>query len=392
MSHPYISNALPEMVRSTQDKLRQQRTNLWRAKSLNRQLIGDESWIPCEAVESPDDWNLFEPAKRAPRAWNGTKRRKIDDNSTNALNGVGTDTIEHPHASNSGTEQAADDGMVLDSLQRPMNEPIGQQGTSNRQAEQVKKEYDESGTVAGSSLNAHLQDVNMPDVRDDDKPHHALNGISHPDKAEGNVKGADAGENVGDKGGEMEMQGEEADGATEDDSESPSPPPPPRRITRALAANNISNPQSGTATPPVPATPTLSPASESILYEIDPIFLLPPSVRPPNSATSFHGLPAEEALETRRLLTNYIQKLEESVRGYEAVLNKLLKAKRLRDEVLEMCKAEGHVGEMSDGEDWIDNDYWGLQQGELRKGRDEDEDAVEENTIGGRKGKRRARN
>jgi hypothetical protein len=170
------------------------------------------------------------------------------------------------------------------------------------------------------------------------------------------------------------------------------PPPPTRRITRALAANNNSNPHSTAATPSFSPTPTLASSSTSSLLQIDPIFLLPPSVHASNGASALYALPAEEAAETRRLLATYIQKQEESVRGYESVLAKLLKAQRLRDEVLEMCKAEGHVREMSDGEDWIDYEQWGLQPGELRKGRDEDEDAVEENTIGGRKGKRRARN
>jgi len=71
------------------------------------------------------------------------------------------------------------------------------------------------------------------------------------------------------------------------------------------------------------------------------------------------------------------------------VLAKLTKARRMRDEVWEMCKAEGHVGEMSDGEDWIDYEQWNLQPGELRKGRYEEDDAMEETGIGGRKGKRR---
>jgi hypothetical protein len=170
------------------------------------------------------------------------------------------------------------------------------------------------------------------------------------------------------------------------------PPAPTRRITRALAASNTSNPHSTNPTPPLSPTPTLASSSTSSLLQIDPLFVLPPSIHSSNAGAALYGLPGEKAAETRRLLTTYIQKQEESVRGFEGVLAKLLKAQRLRDEVFEMCKAEGHVGEMSDGEDWIDNERWGLQPGELRKGRDDDEDAVEENTIGGRKGKRRARN
>lgn len=129
------------------------------------------------------------------------------------------------------------------------------------------------------------------------------------------------------------------------------------------------------------------------------------------------GLPPEELLETRKLLSLYIQKSEETIRGLENILGKLIKAKRRRERLWEWCVAEGHVGEMSDGEDWIDERYWGLTTGELRKGRDEDASAVVEGVaapananavgeggagagagegetnviMGGRKGKRRGR-
>jgi len=85
----------------------------------------------------------------------------------------------------------------------------------------------------------------------------------------------------------------------------------------------------------------------------------------------------------------FIQKQEESVRGYEAVLGKLIKAKRMRDKVWEWCKTEGHVGEWSDGEDWVDAEAWGLAPEELKKGKDEEEVEGQEDT--GRKGKRRRR-
>lgn len=77
------------------------------------------------------------------------------------------------------------------------------------------------------------------------------------------------------------------------------------------------------------------------------------------------------------------------MRGYEAVLGKLIKAKRMRERVWEWCKAEGHVGEWSDGEDWIDSQAWGVAEGELRKGKDEEENVEEETGRKGRKGRRR---
>ena len=82
----------------------------------------------------------------------------------------------------------------------------------------------------------------------------------------------------------------------------------------------------------------------------------------------------------------YIQKQEESVRGLEAILGKLIKAKRMKDQLWEMCKAEGHVGEMSDGEDWIDAEAWGEREEDLKKGKDEEDVTQEEE---GGKGKRR---
>lgn len=104
---------------------------------------------------------------------------------------------------------------------------------------------------------------------------------------------------------------------------------------------------------------------------------------------ALYGLPPEEAQETRRLLAAYIQRQEESVRGYEAVFAKLVRAQSLRDEVWEMCKADGHVGQMSDGEDWIDYEQWNLQPSDLRKGKFEEEDTTEETGYGGKRGKRR---
>jgi hypothetical protein len=88
------------------------------------------------------------------------------------------------------------------------------------------------------------------------------------------------------------------------------------------------------------------------------------------------GLPPIEAEETRRLLQLYIQKQEEVCRGSARLYDGLLKAERLRKTVYKWAKADGHVGEMSDGEDWYDKEEWGLTE-DLKKGQDEEEeDAV----------------
>jgi hypothetical protein len=407
MSHPYLSTALPDMVKSTQDKLRQERANLWRAKHLNRQLIGDESWMPCGAVESPDDWDLFEPRKKPLQEPNGVKKRKREGTSPEDLEGGRTAAMDQPIEAGEVTEATTEKDV-----HEPSSAPLtgcasAEPGQDLRMPDaghpeelDTKAHFDVKG---GSEPRADKTEEEPEDVQmDGAAPSNAvpeLNGIHPPDTS----KNEDA-QHVEDRpDGAMDAEENQSAETPEEnvierspkpvsEPDDATPPPPPRRITRALAANNNSNPHSTAVTPSFSPTPTLASSSTSSLLHIDPIFLLPPSVHPSGGVSALYTLPAEEAAETRRLLATYIQKQEESVRGYESVLAKLLKAQRLRDEVLEMCKAEGHVGEMSDGEDWIDYEQWGLQPGELRKGRDDDEDAVEENTIGGRKGKRRARN
>jgi hypothetical protein len=408
MSHPYLATALPDMVRSTQDKLRQERANLWRAKHLNRQLIGDESWMPCGAVESPGDWDLFEPRKKVLDETNGVKKRKREGTLSEGPESGGTGATSHTigsgDVSEATTAKETHEPSSALLTARPSTEP-------DRDVAMADAEHCEHWNTENTS-NDNKNGGGAQANQGEDKSEHAQSdgAVGGPFTIKINGAQAPATTNLtdlksledGDKGTVLaEKNADEENGDKKAMEQSPrpisepedaTPPIPTRRITRALAANNTSNPHSTNPTPPLSPTPTLASSSTSSLLQIDPLFLLPPSVHSSNTGSALSGLPGEEAAETRRLLTTYIQKQEESVRGYEAVLAKLLKAQRLRDEVFEMCKAEGHVGEMSDGEDWIDYERWGLQPGEIRKGRDEDEDAVEENTIGGRKGKRRARN
>ncbi|RMZ77342.1 hypothetical protein DV737_g4381, partial [Chaetothyriales sp. CBS 132003] len=303
LSTPYLDSALPDMVKSLEDKLRQERANLWRAKMLHRQLVGDENWVPCGAVETSDDWDLFEP--RYPSAAEQSRKRKH-----------GEPQDRRP------TQKAAP-------------------------------------------------------ARADP----ATNGVHASEQANGNVGPPDA--SAAAAAEEEDEDGQKMD-KPDDGSNSASPAPPPRRITRALAAENTST----APTPPLSPTPSET-TTDSALLTADPLFLIPPhfsTVRRLPAILQALRLPVDEVLDTRRLLFMYIQKQEESVRGFEAVLGKLIKATRMKDQVWEMCKAEGHMGEWSDGEDWIDAAAWGEREEDLKKGKDED-DAVQEEE--GRKGKRR---
>ena len=70
--------------------------------------------------------------------------------------------------------------------------------------------------------------------------------------------------------------------------------------------------------------------------------------------------PLPIAEESKRLLTAVVQKQTEIVQGVSQLHNNLLRAARLKETVWRWCRAEGYVNEMSDGEDWVDLDQWGL--------------------------------
>ncbi|RMZ84200.1 hypothetical protein DV738_g621, partial [Chaetothyriales sp. CBS 135597] len=323
LSTPYLDSALPDMVKSLEDKLRQERANLWRAKMLHRQLIGDENWVPCGAVETPDDWDLFEP--RYPSSAEQSKKRKLRE--------------PHDRRPTQKEPQPAANDDPADGANTTL-----QNGDNSGNIDNSNGTNDDEPTTNGVHTNGD-------------------NPLDAPVAAEEN----------------MAEDGDKPD----DGSRSASPAPRPRRITRALAAENTTAP-----TPPLSPTPSDT-TIDSALLTADPLFLIPSqfsTLRRLPAILQDLQLPVEEMLDTRRLLFMYIQKQEESVRGFEAVLGKLIKAMRMKDQLWEMCKAEGHIGEWSDGEDWIDATAWGERQEDLKKGKDEDDVTQEEE---GRKGKRR---
>lgn len=128
-------------------------------------------------------------------------------------------------------------------------------------------------------------------------------------------------------------------------------------------------------------SPPQSPSSRT--NTIHPLFLFSADSLPDRDL----GLPPNEAEETRMVLMAYVQKQEEVARATTDLCNGLLQADRMRQDVFKWSKAEGHVGEMSDGEDWYDNEEWGLEQ-DLLKGRDEEDD---DTAVAGKKSTRQRR-
>jgi hypothetical protein len=128
------------------------------------------------------------------------------------------------------------------------------------------------------------------------------------------------------------------------------------------------------------------PAEPSEPFVLHPAFEAPPP-HPPELLNSVNS-----NIDPLIPLLTYIGKQEEIVRLVKELHSNLLKALRMRRNVLNWAKAEGHVGEMSDGEDWVDLEEWGLEPEDLVKGKEEDDngDANGDAAAGTRRGRRRA--
>ncbi|KAI4946102.1 hypothetical protein J4E91_007545 [Alternaria rosae] len=171
--------------------------------------------------------------------------------------------------------------------------------------------------------------------------------------------------------GDAEQVQENGEGTPEDASDTASQQTAHRMTTRRRAQAHAAS------TPSPPHSPSSGAGA------IHPLFIHPSDSLPDRD----FGLPPNEAEETRMLLMAYVQKQEEVARITSDLYQGLLQADRMRQDVYKWSKAEAHVGEMSDGEDWYDPEEWELD-GELAKGRDEEED---DTAVAGKKSTRQRR-
>lgn len=374
MSHPYTSKALWNMTQAVEAKLRQERALLWRARNLHKQFLGDSNWIPCGSVETEADRWVFEPKvpdAQSVNRYHGGHRGSpaatsaAQKEGNQELSGAGTKEPEVTREEQ--VNQTTEDDTPMPDVQNT------EQGDGNQDEGPAQKPKSEDADTAVGDVLPHPD--KDPDQANGDNTEKPQNEQIQPADTEGTRSGQpeqgdeqiNAAEQTAKTDPEhaSETQTEEPEKDTEMQDTS-SPEPPRRMTTRARA--NAENPEDDS---PANHSPTLSSDTlTSTLLGPHPLFLVPDSIRPgPN-----FGLPPNEAEDTRRLLWSYVQKQEETVRGFEHMLDSLLRACRMKDDVFEWCKAEGHLGEMSDGEDWYDREKWGLAEGEeLKKGADEDD-------------------
>lgn len=360
------------MAAAVEHKLRQERALLWRARNLHRQFLGDSGWMPCGALETPNDHLIFDPrpVSNDPSIYTGQQGTSgtgtpsatgdistLQDATQNVPTSIPTDDPEHPNYGEKAQADLAHNDVGMAGI--PVTE-----GEVTKNGPQLKSE-DTNATVKDLPPHPSTESFANESINNalGTDPNSGLNGKQemYTDKNEPTESNE-----VGD---ETEHDLEMHDGSS---------PEPPRRMTTRAQANAVNPTESGSPLSADTALPLPTP---------HPLFLVPEHIRTDPNV----GLPAAEAEETRRLLWSYIQKQEETVRGVEHMLHSLNVACRMKTDVLEWCKAEGHVGEMSDGEDWYDREQWGLAEGEdLKKGTDEDEvETVDETRAQGKRGRGR---
>jgi hypothetical protein len=232
---------------------------------------------------------------------------------------------------------ASFDNSWSNGAERPAQNRESHSASRNQTVEPLDTSRDVEMEDAGHTNGASLENGTNGNATNAVDP--ATNGTSHDTEA-----------------GQPHEDGEGAQSPPGDDASDTASQLTSHRMTTRARAHAASTP-----------SPPNSPSS--FANQIHPLFTFATESLPDRD----FGLPQNEAEETRMLLMAYIQKQEEVARVTSDLYQGLLQADRMRQDVFKWCKAEAHVGEMSDGEDWCDNEEWGLDH-DLIKGRDEEED------------------
>lgn len=360
LSLPYKSKILPNMVQQACSTLHKERRTLVELKSLLTKFRGDQPWIPCGAIFSESDVSLFSTDIMPEHV-----DRILVQKPNGALLGSETETVT------ADDSQEALLKMRLNTL-KPANEPV----EDSRERRKAGNSVQDATNNARVLRNMWSHDVHAaPSDRDVlemlKQKNDTATATEHDETTQANLPATD----IERSDPTRQPNNETADGNCPHQAPPPSAPSEPddaqmqdasarrpRMLTRHQAQTQAA------AMQPQAELPTSPPISSSPTLPIHPLYTVPTSALPDRN----FGLPEPEAEETRRILSALVQKQEEVARGASALYEGLLKAQRLSKTVWRWCRAEGHVGEMSDGEDWVDLEEWGLEVG-LKKGMEEGE-------------------
>jgi hypothetical protein len=380
LSRPFTSKPLTDLTGQAREMVQREKAALWRMKHLLTLMSGDHTWIPCEMLETENDINLFNDGANGYREHllektrlkeshvlapsDGTLEEKPIAAASSALEDgpemqahaefVGNANPEVPAAEDDVVMIDGSNDTLLDKVPEITNSALNEDAMG-LESSQMKDAIASTNPESGDTGEA-LKSTEEP-ADGENKPAEAVPEIKVDEGLEASYQEAEA-EDSAKPLDEIQAPEPDDEEATQDQEDVPEPRRMRTRAQAQAASDNnttISRPRSTT-----PSTNT---------SYVHPYFLAPPSAHPAPDM----GLPPVEAEETRRLLQLYIQKQEEICRGSQKIYDGLMRAERLRRTVLKWAKADGHLGEMSDGEDWYDKEEWGLSE-DLKKGQDEEEE------------------
>ena len=370
MSLPYKSQIMSDIVKQACGMVQKERKSLVELKLLLTIFRGDHSWIPCGRLYTDDDVSLFfaEPLPAQPqhphiKESDGLTEVAPDVRVSGATYFRDTDVKKEPNgletdpssifkepdevsASMSREDRAqeittddrgcpplqneASEGFVEpESSPPPRNNDLhGLVTTINTDHGTIKHSAEEERVLVENSKRKQAEKLFDEDPPKRINPHRATSAHIHPSPL---------------------VQDDAADNGSL----------PSRMLTRGQAHAQATTPSNLSRH----KSRSTSPSSSQPILAIHPLYFPPTTTLPDRN----HGLPETEADDMRRILSALVQKQEEVVRGSEQMYEGLLKAHRLTRMVWRWCRAEGHVGEMSDGEDWVDLEEWGLDS-PLEKG------------------------
>lgn len=320
--------------------MRKENHSLWQVRHLWTTLCGDFTWAPCETMIGPKDIELY-----------------TEDHLARHLLSLSQGSGDHESASNSAPQVNGNAAPT---------ETVNGDNTNTNVPKTVPEDSANDGDVSMADLDesnkaAHeSHDPRKPSGKKERKP---LPGSGNASDEKIMVNG----DGVPGVDKRLPGNGTASQAAETQDN-----------TTNASMAEGQAEPPSQATNVPNPTAPTTQ--GDPKPEYIHPMFATPLNAKPDRDA----GLPDQEAEHLRKLLSLYVQKQEEICRGAQKLHSGLLRAERLRKEVLHWSKAEAHSGvnrDLSDGEDWYDKEEWGLDE-DLKKGQDEEE---EDTTTTGKK-------
>jgi hypothetical protein len=316
------------MIRKTEDALHREQRILWKMKALFTEFRGDAVWAPVGMFHTEFDDVLL-----------GTHRMSASSATLST----------NPVATEGGAESAVGDAEPDTSLPEQIEDVPMVDNTALQQR------------LSAGVINGANNTTGPVPERADRSAEHTTNGNVLHESSETHGNPATNGMTVEPQDAPMlDPTTEPSDDTLPNaDGDNDSPAPSHRMTTRARAHE-----------------PTHSPTPSFGSPQIHPFFAFPSTAIPDANL----GLPIHMADETRHALISYISKQEEIVRSYTEIHSGLLKSLEMRTNVWNWTRAEGHEGEMSDHEDWVDLERWGIERKDFRKGMVEDDgdEAVEE--------------